>query len=100
MIFFKCKKNGVKFRPGSEGRLGSGRGLGRGVCGEGEWGGRGNNFHQIKNNNPHVKIKFSILPNLFLFNPTLKCLQVLVKAKKLETHLDYTFNLHFLLSKG
>ena len=32
MIFFKCKKNGVKLRPSSEGRLGSGRGLGRGVC--------------------------------------------------------------------
>ena len=28
----KKKKNGVKLRPGSEGRLGSGRGLGQGVC--------------------------------------------------------------------
>ena len=36
MIFFKGKKNGVKLWPGSEGRLGSGRGLGRGVC---VWGG-------------------------------------------------------------
>ena len=32
MIFFKCKKKIQKLRPGSEGRLGSGRGLGRGVC--------------------------------------------------------------------
>ena len=43
MIFFKCKKNGVKVRPGSEGRLGSGRGLGRGVCG-----GRGGGINSIK----------------------------------------------------
>ena len=32
MIFFKWKKYGVKLWPGSEGRLGSGRCLGRGVC--------------------------------------------------------------------
>ena len=31
----------------------------------------GNKLHQIKNNNPHIKIKFSILPNLFLFKPFL-----------------------------
>ena len=88
MIFFKCK-NGVKLRPGSEGRLRLGRGLGRGGGGCGEGGRRGNKFHQIKNNNPHVKIKFSILPNLFLFKPTFKCMQVLVKAKNLST-----FRLH------
>ena len=70
------------------GRLGSGRGLGRGVCA-----GR-DKCHQIKNNNPHVKIRFSVLPNLFLFNPTFKCMQFLVKAKNLNT-----FDLHFLLSK-
>ena len=34
----------------------------------------GDKFHQIKNNNPHVKIKCSILPNLFLFKPTFKCM--------------------------
>ena len=50
-------------------------------------GGRGNKFHQIKNNNPHVKIKFSILPNLFLFNLPFKCMQVLVKAKYLNTFI-------------
>ena len=53
--------------------------------GGGGSGERGNKFHQIKNNNPHVKIKFSILPNLFLFNPTFKCMQVLVIAKNLNT---------------
>ena len=44
-------------------------GLGTGCVRGGEAGREGNKFHQIKNNNPHVKIKFSILPNLFLFNP-------------------------------
>ena len=53
-------------------------------------GGGGNKFHQIKNNNPYVKIKFSILPNLFLFNPTFKCMQVLVKAKTLNTFIYIT----------
>ena len=73
------------------------RGLRRGcVCGGRGVG--GNKFHQVKNNNPHVKIRFSVLPNLFLFNPTFKCMQVLVKVKNL-THLDYTFDLHFLLIK-
>ena len=48
-------------------------------------GGGGDKFHQIKNNNPHVKIKFSILPYLLLFNPTFKCMQVLVKAMNLNT---------------
>ena len=64
---------------GGGGGGGGGRGGGR----------RGNKFHQIKNNNPHVKIKFSILPKLFLFNPTFKCMQVVVKAKNLST-----FRLH------
>ena len=41
IIFFKCKKNGVKLRPGSEGRLGSWRGLGRAVCVGGVGGGGG-----------------------------------------------------------
>ena len=70
-------------------------------CGEGGGGGggrrrRGNKFHQIKNNNPHVKIKCSILPNLFLFKPTFKCMQVLVKAKNLNTfifHIEFAFPL-------
>ena len=82
-------ENGVKLRPGSEGRLGPGRGLGRGVCAGGGGGVGGDKFHQIKNNNPHVKIRFSVLPNLFLFNPTFKCMQVLVKAKNWNT-----FRLH------
>ena len=47
----------------------------------------GGKIHQIKNNNPHVKIKCSILPNLFLFKPTFKCMQVLVKAKNLNTFI-------------
>ena len=61
------------------------------MCGRGGGGGEEayNKFHQIKNNNAHVKNKFSILPNLFLFNPTFKCMQVLVKAKNLST-----FRLH------
>ena len=65
------------------------KGLGTGcVCGGGGGRGRrGNKFHQIKNNNPHVKIKFSILPNLFLFNLPFKCMQVLVKAKNLNTFI-------------
>ena len=53
MIFFKGKKNGVKLQPGSEGRLGSGRGLGRGVCvwaggGGVEGGGGGGGINSIK----------------------------------------------------
>ena len=50
---------------------------------------RGNKFHRIKknNNNPHVNIKCSILPNLFLFKPTFKCMQVLAKAKNLNTFI-------------
>ena len=89
IIFFKCKKKkiGVKLRPDSEGRLGSWRGLGQGVGAAGVGERRGNKFHQIKNNNPHVKIKFSILPNLFLFNPPFKCMQVLVKPKNLNTFI-------------
>ena len=55
-------------------------------------GGGGGKFHQIKNNNPHVKIKLSILPNLFLVNPTFKCMQVLVKAKNLNT---FKFHVYF-----
>ena len=49
MIFFKCKK-WSKLRPGSEGRLGSGRGLGRGVCagGGGGGGGGGAGINSIK----------------------------------------------------
>ena len=62
------------------------KGLGTGcVCRRAGW--RGNKFYQIKNNNPHVKIKFSILPNLFLFNLPFKCMQVLVKAKNLNTFI-------------
>ena len=57
-----------------------------GVCVRGEGGYK---FHQVKNNNLHVKIRFSVLPNLFLFNPIFKCMQVLVKAKNLNT-----FRLH------
>ena len=63
------------------------KGLGTGCVGVGGGRRRGNKFHQIKNNNPHVKIKFSVLPNLFLFNPAFKCMQVLVKAKNLNTFI-------------
>ena len=94
------KKNGVKLRPGSKGRLGSRRGLGRGMC---VWGGgvegeeeEGESIPSIKNNNPHVKIKCSILLNLFLFKVTIKCMQVRVKAKNLNTfilHIEFAFPL-------
>ena len=54
--------------------------------GGGEREGRGNKFHKIENN-LHAKNYVFLLTPLFLFNPTFKCLQVLVKAKKLGLHI-------------
>ena len=51
---------------------------------------RGNKFHQIKNNNPHVKIKCSILLNLFLFKQTFKCMQVNSGQSKELEHIYIT----------
>ena len=66
---------------------------GGGVEGEEE---EGESIPSIKNNNPHVKIKCSILLNLFLFKVTIKCMQVRVKAKNLNTfilHIEFAFPL-------